>query len=72
MLKIKDIELRAKPLGRPPALSIPVSPGERNPLEGKFGQSKTAYGLTVSKRGNKQEENHRLSSCSYFAQNISA
>ncbi|TKT84727.1 transposase, partial [Dyadobacter frigoris] len=22
-----------------------VSPGERNPIEGKFGQAKTAYGL---------------------------
>jgi hypothetical protein len=32
MLKIKGIELRAKPLGRPPSLSIPVSPGERNPV----------------------------------------
>jgi len=48
MLKEKDIILRAKPLGRPssaPASSILVSPGERNPIEGKFGQAKTAYGL---------------------------
>src|SRR5690606_30366736 len=38
---------KAKPLGRPSkqALSNQVSPGERNPIEGKFGQAKTAYGL---------------------------
>ena len=35
----------AKPLGRPSAMQIHVSPGERNPIEGKFGQAKTAYGL---------------------------
>ena len=44
-LKLKGILLRAKPLGRPSAVSIHVSPGERNPIEGKFGQGKTAYGL---------------------------
>ena len=44
-LKSKGILLRAKPLGRPSAVSIHVSPGERNPIEGKFGQGKTAYGL---------------------------
>jgi hypothetical protein len=26
-------------------MSIHVSPGERNPVEGKFGQAKTAYGM---------------------------
>ncbi len=26
-------------------MQIHVSPGERNPIEGKFGQAKTAYGL---------------------------
>jgi len=50
MLKEKGsgIFLRAKPLGRPSlasALSIHVSPGERNAIEGKFGQAKTAYGM---------------------------
>ena len=45
-LKEKNILLRAKPLGRQSALSIHVSPGERNPTEGKFGQGKTAYGLS--------------------------
>jgi transposase, IS5 family len=47
-LKSKEIKLRAKPLGRPSskgASSIPVRPGERNPIEGKFGQAKTAYGM---------------------------
>ena len=44
-LKAPGIKLIAKPHGRPPALSIHVSPGERNPVEGKFGQAKTGYGL---------------------------
>lgn len=45
LLKEKGIRLLAKPLGRPSAVSIHVSPGERNPIEGKFGQAKTGYGL---------------------------
>lgn len=46
-LKIKNIKLSAKPLGRPSkeALLNQISPGERNPIEGKFGQAKVAYGL---------------------------
>jgi len=44
-LKEKGIKLMAKPLGRPSAVQIHVSPGERNPIEGKFGQAKTGYGL---------------------------
>ena len=44
-LKEKGIKLLAKPHGRPSAVSIHVSPGERNPIEGKFGQAKTGYGL---------------------------
>ena len=44
-LKEKGIKLLAKPLGRPSAVKIHLSPGERNPIEGKFGQAKTAYGL---------------------------
>jgi hypothetical protein len=44
-LKELGIKLLAKPLGRPSAMSIHVSPGERNPIEGKFGQAKTGYGL---------------------------
>lgn len=46
-LKELGIKLIGKPLGRPSkeALSIQVSPGERNPVEGKFGQAKIAYGM---------------------------
>lgn len=45
-LKILGIRLRAKPLGRPKAVEVEhVRPGERNPIEGKFGQAKTAYGM---------------------------
>lgn len=45
-LKQANIRLRAKPLGRPSAVKTEhVSPGERNPIEGKFGQAKTAYGM---------------------------
>lgn len=44
-LKVLGIRLIAKPLGRPSAVSIHISPGERNPIEGKFGQAKTTYGL---------------------------
>ena len=48
ILKDKGIKLRAKPLGRPSlseAVEDHVSPGERNPIEGVFGQGKTAYGM---------------------------
>lgn len=45
-LKQLGIKLRAKPLGRPSlAVAVHLRPGERNPIEGKFGQAKTAYGL---------------------------
>jgi len=46
-LKEKRIVLKAKPLGRPSAQATQnrVSPGERNPIEGKFGQAKTGYGM---------------------------
>lgn len=45
-LKDLGIKLRAKPLGRPRAVKTEhVRPGERNPIEGKFGQAKTAYGM---------------------------
>jgi hypothetical protein len=44
-LKDLGIKLLAKPLGRPSAVQIHLSPGERNPIEGKFGQAKIAYGL---------------------------
>jgi transposase, IS5 family len=44
-LKLLGIALYAKPLGRPPAVAAHVRPGERNPIEGKFGQAKTRYGM---------------------------
>lgn len=44
-LKDKGIQLIAKPLGRPKAVPNHISPGARNPIEGKFGQAKTAYGM---------------------------
>ena len=37
--------LVAKPLGRPTAMKNHIRPGERNPIEGKLGQAKTAYGM---------------------------
>lgn len=45
--KLKELEivLVAKPLGRPKAMSNHIRPGQRNPIEGKFGQAKTAYGM---------------------------
>lgn len=44
-LKDLGIKLIAKPLGRPSAVAEHIRPGARNPIEGKFGQAKTAYGL---------------------------
>jgi len=46
-MKEKGIKLSAKPLGRPAARAVAdhLRPGERNPIEGKFGQGKLAYGL---------------------------
>lgn len=45
--KLKELKIRlvAKPLGRPKAVEDHVRRGERNPVEGKFGQAKNAYGL---------------------------
>jgi hypothetical protein len=47
LLKEKNIKLVAKPLGRPSATAVKnhIRPGERNPIEGKFGQAKTRYGM---------------------------
>ncbi len=45
-LKALNITLVAKPLGRPSlAVDNHIRPGERNPIEGKFGQAKVAYGM---------------------------
>jgi len=50
ILKELRIQLVAKPLGRPSAVNKEyVRPGERNPIEGKFGQAKNAYGLNCIK-----------------------
>lgn len=48
-LKDIGITLKAKPLGRPSALASQnrVSSGERNPIEGKFGQAKTGYAMNL-------------------------
>ncbi len=50
-LKERGIKLKSKPLGRPAAKAVAnhVSPGERNPVEGKFGQGKLGYGLDCIK-----------------------
>jgi len=47
LLKSLQIKLHTKPLGRPPAVKQEqhIRPGERNPIEGKFGQAKIKYGL---------------------------
>ncbi|WP_245986174.1 transposase [Marinoscillum furvescens] len=47
-LKEKGIMLAAKPLGRPSSKAVGkhVRPGERNPIEGKFGQAKNGYGMS--------------------------
>lgn len=45
-LKEKGIMLMVKPLAGSSAVPILVSQGERNPIEGKFGQARTGYGLT--------------------------
>ena len=47
VLKELKIELVAKALGRPSKAMEPnhIRPGDRNPVEGKFGQAKTTYGL---------------------------
>jgi IS5 family transposase len=44
-LRELGITLVGKPLGRPKAMQNHLRPGERNPIEGKFGQAKTAYGM---------------------------
>jgi transposase, IS5 family len=46
-LKDIGVKLIGKPLGRPSKTAVKeyVRPGERNPIEGKIGQGKIAYGL---------------------------
>ena len=52
-MKELGIKLIAKPLGRPSKSAVKeyIRPGERNPIEGKFGQGKAAYGLGCIKAG---------------------
>jgi hypothetical protein len=49
-LKAPVIELIGRQLGRPPKTGkVKLDPGERNQIEGKFGQGKTRYGLGLIK-----------------------
>ena len=50
-LKERNIKLVGKPLGRPSAKAVVdhIRPGERNPIEGKFGQAKVRYGMNCIK-----------------------
>ena len=55
-LKSKNIKLAAKLLGRPSAQAVEdhVRPGERNSIEGKFGQAKNGYGMNLIRARLKQ------------------
>ncbi len=54
-LKELGVKLRAKPLGRPKANDpYKITPGERNPIEGFFGQAKSGYGMNRIKARLKQ------------------
>ena len=49
-LKELGIKLTGRQLGRPPKGGREkLNPGDRNPIEGKFGQGKTRYGLGLIK-----------------------
>ena len=46
MLKELGIKLLSEPLGRPSMTNrVKLNPGDRNPIEGKFGQAKVRYGI---------------------------
>jgi hypothetical protein len=49
-----------KQLGRPSAVREHVSPGERNPIEGKSGQAKTTYGMDRIKARLKDSSQTRI------------
>jgi len=55
-MKERKIKLIAEPLGRPSAQAVKnhISPGERNPVEGKFRQGKLKYGSDQSETSNYQ------------------
>jgi transposase, IS5 family len=48
-LKDRNIKFSGKPLGRPSLKAVEdrISPGDRNPIEGKFGQAKQGYGMNL-------------------------
>jgi IS5 family transposase len=49
-LKELGIDVSGRQLGRPPKSGkLKLDPGERNLIEGKFGQGKTRYGLVLIK-----------------------
>ena len=49
-LKDLGIKIVGRQLGRPPKIpTMKLDPGDRNPIEGKFGQGKTRYGLGLIK-----------------------
>jgi hypothetical protein len=49
-LKELGIKIVGRQLGRPPKIqTMKIDPGDRNPIEGKFGQGKTRYGLGLIK-----------------------
>jgi hypothetical protein len=64
-MKEKGIRLVAKPLSRPVAgaVAVHLRPGERNPIEGKFGQGKLTYGLDLH-QGQTQRD-LRIMDCMY-------
>ncbi|MDZ4710454.1 MAG: transposase, partial [Saprospiraceae bacterium] len=64
MLKELQIQLIAKPLGRPQAVPNHISPGPRNPIEGKFGQAKTAHGMNRIK--GKTPTYQRILDCHHY------
>ena len=49
-LKELGIKIVGHQLGRPPKIpTMKIDPGDRNSIEGKFGQGKTRYGLGLIK-----------------------
>ena len=64
-LKEKGIKLLAKPLGRPSAVQIHVSPGERNPIEGKVWAGKNR--LWLKPHQSETSRNERNVDCLHFS-----
>ena len=70
-LKERGIKLAAQPFGRPSAEAVDnhQRPGERNPVEGKFGQAKLAYGLN-NIRARLKETSESLIACTVLVLNL--